>query len=209
MPDEMTNPITPHAPIVLASGSASRLAILRGAGLDVVVDKPGVDEAMVKQSLRADGAQAHDVAEALAEMKAGRISTRYPDAHVIGADQMLVCGDVWFDKPPDRDHLRAQLQSLRGKSHQLISSVVIAVNGARIWHHTDRATLTMRDFSDGFLEIYMDAVGDKALESVGGYQIEGAGAQLFSHVIGDQFTIMGLPLLPVLDFLRTREVLTA
>ncbi|MEO1249300.1 MAG: Maf family protein [Pseudomonadota bacterium] len=205
----MTNAPLILSPVVLASGSSSRLAILRGAGLDVHVDKPGVDETLVKQSLRADGAQAHDVAEALAEMKAVRISTRQPDAHVIGADQMLVCGDVWFDKPPDRDHLRAQLQALRGKSHQLISSVVIAMNGARIWHHTDRATLTMRDFSESFLEAYMDTVGDKALESVGGYQIEGPGAQLFSQVIGDQFTIMGLPLLPVLDFLRTREVLSA
>lgn len=195
------------SPIVLASGSASRLSILRGAGLDVQVDKPGVDEAMVKDSMRADGAQAHDVAEALAELKATRISQRWPDLHVIGADQMLVCGEVWFDKPPDRDHLRAQLQSLRGKKHQLIASVVVAINGARIWHHTDRASLTMRAFSDDFIDTYIDAVGDAALASVGGYQIEGRGAQLFSTILGDQFTIMGLPLFPLLDFLRTREVL--
>lgn len=195
--------------IILASGSATRLAMLRAAGLTVVAEAPGVDEATVKASLRADGAGPGDVAETLAEMKALRVSHRHEGAHVVAADQMLVCSDVWFDKPPDSDHLRAQLTALRGKTHSLISSAVIAVNGSRIWHHTDVAEMTMRNFSDGFIDTYIEAMGDAALESVGGYQIEGRGIQLFERIEGGHFTILGMPLLPVLDFLRTRGLVAA
>ncbi|MEM8915351.1 MAG: Maf family protein [Pseudomonadota bacterium] len=205
----MSQASDPRPELILASGSKTRLDMLRAAGLSVAAEKPGVDEDMVKQSLRADGAGVGDVAEALAEMKALRVSQRYPGAHVVAADQMLECGEVWFDKPPDRDHLLAQLLALRGKTHELISSVVVAIDGGRIWHHTDRARLTMRDFSDQFAADYVDAVGDAGLASVGGYQVEGRGIQLFSAVSGSHHTILGMPLLPLLDFLRQREVVAA
>lgn len=192
--------------LMLASGSVTRRAMLEAAGLHVHSETPGVDEEQVKQSLRADGAQAHDVAETLAEMKALRVSRRHPGMHVLAADQMLVCGDVWFDKPADHSHLQGQLMALRGRTHHLIASAVIAIDGARIWHHTDRASLTMRAFSDAFLEAYIERVGDAVLSNVGGYQIEGHGIHLFERIEGSHFTIMGLPLLPVLAFLRDRGV---
>jgi len=197
------------AGVVLASASAPRRAMLENAGVAVTADPASVDEDEVKRAFKADGAGADDCAEALAEMKARRVAARHPDRLVIGADQMLVCGDVWFDKPPDRDHARAQLLALRGRTHELIASCVAFAGGARVWHHTDRARLTVRAFSDGFLDAYLDRVGDAALASVGGYQLEGLGAQLFSRVEGDYFTVLGLPLLPLLGYLRTRGVLIA
>lgn len=195
--------------IVLASGSATRADMLRRAGVDLVVDVPAVDEAEVKSALKADGATAADVAETLAELKATRVSRRHPGALVIGADQLLQCGDVWFDKPADSDHARAQLFALRGKSHVLISSAVGVRDGARLWHHTDQARLTMRNFSDSFLETYLEAAGPGVTGSVGAYHLEGLGAQLFRNVEGDFFTILGLPLLPLLDWLRAQGVLQA
>ena len=195
--------------LVLASASPSRRAMLEAAGLDCVIDPPAVDEDSIKQAMRADGAGPADVAEALAEMKAKQVSRRHPNAMVVGADQMLECGAVWFDKPVDRDHARGHLQALRGKSHRLIASVVVVQNEARQWHFNGSVTLTMRPFSDGFLDDYLDRAGDRVLTSVGAYQLEGIGAQLFNKVDGDYFTVLGLPLLPLLDYLRTRGVLTA
>ena len=195
--------------LVLASASPSRRAMLEAAGLDCVIDPPAVDEDSIKQAMRADGAGPADVAEALAEMKAKQVSRRHPNAMVVGADQMLECGTVWFDKPVDRDHARGHLQALRGKSHRLIASVVVVQNEARQWHFNGSVTLTMRPFSDGFLDDYLDRAGDQVLTSVGAYQLEGIGAQLFNKVDGDYFTVLGLPLLPLLDYLRTRGVLTA
>ncbi|NNG05606.1 MAG: Maf-like protein [Inquilinus sp.] len=195
------------AAIVLASASAARLDMLRRAGVPVISDPAAVDEAAVKDSLRAGGAQAADVAETLAELKATQVSRRHRDAIVIGADQMLDCNGVWFDKPPDRDHARAQLVSLRGREHTLISAAVGVRDGTRLWHSTDRAHLTMRRFGDGFLDSYLETAGDAVLGSVGGYQLEGLGAQLFSQVRGDFFTVLGLPLLPLLDWLRAQRVL--
>lgn len=193
--------------IVLASSSATRIAMLRRAGVDLIADRPAVDEAGIKESLRADGASAGDVAETLAELKAMRVSRGHPGALVIGADQMLECGAVWFDKPADADHARAQLTTLRGKTHTLVSSAVGVRDGVRLWHHTDRATLTMRLFSDEFLDGYLATVGPSVLESVGGYQLEGIGVQLFARVEGDWFTVLGLPLLPMLDWLRAQQAL--
>jgi len=195
--------------LVLASASPSRRAMLQAAGLDCVIDPPAVDEDSIKQAMRADGAGPADVAEALAEMKAKQVSRRHPNAMVVGADQMLECGTVWFDKPVDRDHARGHLQALRGKSHRLIASVVVVQNEARQWHFNGSVTLTMRPFSDGFLDDYLDRAGDRVLTSVGAYQLEGLGAQLFNKVDGDYFTVLGLPLLPLLDYLRTRGILTA
>lgn len=195
--------------IVLASASPSRRAMLQAAGIDCVIDPPAVDEESVKQAMRVDGAGPGDVAETLAEMKARQVSRRHPNAMVVGADQMLECGEVWFDKPADRDHARAHLQALRGKTHRLIAGVVVVQNEARQWHHTCSVSMEMRSFSDAFLDAYLDRVGDDVLSSVGAYQLEGQGAQLFNRVDGDYFTVLGLPLLPLLDFLRTRGVLKA
>ena len=182
--------------------------MLRRAGVELVADAPAVDEAEVKSALKADGATAADAAETLAELKAMQVSRRHPGALVIGADQLLQCGDVWFDKPADSDHARAQLFALRGKTHVLISSAAGVRDGARLWHHTDQARLTMRNFSESFLDTYLEAEPGVS-GSVGAYRLEGLGAQLFHTVDGDFFTILGLPLLPVLDWLRARGVLQA
>ena len=190
------------AELVLASASASRAAVLRQAGLVIRQVPAGVDEEEVKHSLRAEGADAAHVATALADLKAQQVSRRHPDAFVIGADQMLDCNGVWFDKPPDLDHARAHLASLRGRSHELITAAVVVRAGARLWQHVDRATLTMRPFSDAFIDGYLEAVGAEVCGTVGAYRLEGLGSQLFSRVEGDFFTVLGLPLLPLLGFLR-------
>lgn len=192
--------------LVLASGSRTRAMMLERAGLTAILDKPAVDEEEVKLAGRAEGVPAEAVAEALAELKAQRITRRHPGALVIGADQMLDCDGVWFDKPTDRAGARAQLLALQGKTHQLISCAVVVCDGERLWHKTDRARLTMRRFSEAFLDDYLDRAGDDVLQSVGAYQLEGLGAQLFQRVEGDFFTILGLPLLPLLGFLRVHGV---
>lgn len=191
--------------IVLASGSATRRIMLENAGVPFMVDTAPVDEAAVKESMRLETDNAARVAEVLAELKAVRVSARHPGAIVIGADQMLECDRQWFDKPADRAAARAQLLALRDRSHRLVSSVVAVRDGQKLWHHTDSARLTMRRFSDAFLEQYLEQAGDAVLSSVGAYQLEGLGAQLFMMVEGDHFTILGLPLLPLLDFLRENE----
>ncbi|MBP2306189.1 septum formation protein Maf [Azospirillum melinis] len=192
--------------LVLASGSRTRAAMLEQAGLPAILDRPLVDEDEVKATGRAEGVPADAVAEALAELKAQRITRRHPGALVVGADQMLDCEGRWFDKPADRAAARAQLLDLRGKTHQLVSCAVVVRDGERMWHKTDSARLTMRNFSEAFLDDYLDRVGDDVLHSVGAYQLEGLGAQLFHRVEGDFFTILGLPLLPLLGFLRVHGV---
>jgi len=194
-------------PIILASGSKMRLALLQQAGLSVDTIVPSVDEQEMKASFQAEKAPAEACAEALAELKAMRVSARHPGVLVIGADQMLDCNGVWFDKPADQAHARAHLQALRGKTHRLVTAAVVALNGSRIWHTIDTATLTMRPFTDGFLDDYLDQVGPAVLSSVGAYHLEGRGAQLFSRIEGDFFTILGLPLLPLLGFLRDHGTL--
>lgn len=192
--------------LVLASGSRTRAAMLEQAGVPAILDKPLVDEDEVKAAGRAEGVPADAVAEALAELKAQRIARRHPGALVVGADQMLECEGRWFDKPADRAAARAQLLDLRGKTHRLVSCAVVVRDGERMWHKTDSARLTMRNFSEAFLDDYLDRVGDDVLHSVGAYQLEGLGAQLFHRVEGDFFTILGLPLLPLLGFLRVHGV---
>lgn len=193
--------------VVLASASASRRRMLSAAGVNILAQAARVDEEEVKNSMQAAGMEAGEVAEALAELKAQRISPQFHDAIVLGADQMLAVDGEWLDKPADADALRDHLKKLRGRSHRLISCVVAVKNGARIWHQTDTATITMRPCSDAFIDWYVDRAGDSVLDSVGGYQLEGLGAQLFSHVQGDFFTVLGMPLLPLLDFLRLQGVL--
>ncbi|MFP5514152.1 MAG: Maf family protein [Alphaproteobacteria bacterium] len=192
--------------LVLASGSRTRAAMLEQAGVSAILDKPLVDEDEVKAAGRAEGVPADAVAEALAELKAQRITRRHPGALVVGADQMLECEGRWFDKPADRAAARAQLLDLRGKTHRLVSCAVVVRDGERMWHKVDSARLTMRNFSEPFLDDYLDRVGDDVLHSVGAYQLEGLGAQLFQRVEGDFFTILGLPLLPLLGFLRVHGV---
>lgn len=209
----MTDPINPPlpgarpVPVILASASRARAAMLEQAGVACERRPANVDEDEVKQSLRAAGADVASVAQALAVLKAETTSRRCPGALVIGADQMLDCGGRWFDKPDGRDGARATLRALRGREHRLISAAVVVQDGQRVWQHTDDAVLAMRPLSDAFIERYLDALGDSAFGSVGAYQLEGLGAQLFSRVAGDFFTVLGLPLLPLLGFLRTRGVL--
>jgi septum formation protein len=195
--------------IVLASASRIRRALLERAGVGLRVDPASIDEATVKESLAAGSAKPAEMAETLAELKAQRISPKYPGLIVLGADQILECAGKLFDKPADLGEARGQLQALRGRKHRLLSSVVALRDGTRLWHHTGEAVLTMRDFSDTFLDDYLAEVGPKACESVGAYQLEARGAQLFGAVEGDYFTVLGLPLLPLLDFLRAQGELTA
>jgi len=194
-------------PVVLASGSQTRADMLRAAGLPVEIQRPSVDEAEFKRSLRAEGASAAEVATFLAEMKANTVSRARPEALVIGADQMLDLEGSWFDKPEDRAGAAEHLRKLSGKRHTLISSVVVSAGGTRIWHHVATASLLVRPLSEDFIKAYLDTIGDRALDSVGAYQLESVGAQLFTSVEGDFFTVLGLPLLPLLDFMRTHGAL--
>ncbi|MEM9044136.1 MAG: Maf family protein [Pseudomonadota bacterium] len=190
--------------MILASQSASRAAMLRNAGVRIETQPARIDEAAVKAAMLNEGATARDVADCLAEMKALRISARRPEELTLGADQVLVCDGEMFDKPADMAAARTHLQNLRGRTHQLHSAAVIAQRGEPIWRHIGTARLTMRPFTETFLDDYLAAFGETALTSVGAYHLEGLGAQLFQKVEGDYFTILGLPLLEILGFLRAR-----
>jgi septum formation protein len=191
----------PLPPLILASASPSRRLLLANAGLAFDVEASGVDEEEAKRSLMADHASPQAIAETLAEMKALRVSARHLDALVIGGDSTLASQGRLFDKPPSLEAARKQLLALRGHTHELFSSVVVARAGERLWHWNERARLTMRPFNEAFLDTYLARAGDTVLSSVGAYQLEGLGAHLFSRVDGDYFTILGLPLLPLLSFL--------
>jgi len=193
--------------LVLASASSVRRALLESAGLRFEARPAAVDEAMIKEAARAETIPAIDTALMLADAKAERIARRDPDALVIGCDQLLVCDDAWFDKPVDLDAARAQLAALRGKTHDLVTAVVCHRHGARVWHHVATPRLVMRPFSDGFLDAYLDAEAGHVTQSVGAYRLEGPGIQLFARVQGDHDAILGLPLLPLLEFLRGHGVL--
>jgi septum formation protein len=191
--------------LVLASGSASRRRLLEAAGLSFAVDPPRVDEEALKARLRAKGKAAPAQAMALADFKALSVSGDHPD-FVIGADQMLALGDDVMDKPRDMAEARTHLQRLRGQTHELLTAVVVARQGEVLWRHMETPRLTMRAFSDAFIDTYLQHVGQAALTSVGAYQLEGLGAQLFERVEGDYFSVLGLPLLPLLAFLREQGV---
>lgn len=193
--------------LVLASASASRAALLRQAGVAVEIDPARIDEGEVKTALANEGASAEDAAETLAELKAQKISRRHPARLVVGADQILECDGYWFDKPADLGEAAEHLRRLSGRTHRLLTAVCVVRGSTRIWHHREAARLTMRPFGEAFIAAYLEAVGARALESVGAYQLEGLGAQLFARVEGDYFTILGLPLLPLLDLLRNHEVI--
>jgi septum formation protein len=191
--------------LILASASAARRRMLEAAGVAFEVETPRVDEAAAKASLRAERMKPRDQADALAELKALSVSRRR-SGFVIGADQMLAVEGEPLDKPQSRDEARAHLRRLRGRSHELITAAAVAAEGAIIWRRVDVPRLTMRAFSDEFLEDYLERAGAAALTSVGAYQLEGLGAQLFERVEGDYFSILGLPLLPLLTFLREHKI---
>ena len=191
--------------LILASGSAARRRVLEAAGVAFEVDAPRVDEEAVKTSLRAEGAKPHDQAVALAELKALSVATRR-SGFVIGADQMLALEGEAFDKPKNANEAREHLLRLRGRTHELITAAVVARGDTVIWRHVDTPRLTMRAFSDAFLTDYLQRAGENVLMSVGAYQLEGLGAQLFERVEGDYFSILGLQLMPLLSFLREQGI---
>ena len=196
--------------IILASQSASRKAMLEAAGVAFSAEAAGVDEDSVKAAMIAEGTDGRRLADALAELKAVKVSRRYPTALVLGCDSTVAAEDsTLIDKAESREDSRAQLQAFRGTTQKLTSAAVVALGGEPIWRHVDTARLTMRPFSDAFLDSYLDAEWPAIGGCVGGYRLEGLGAQLFSRIDGDHFTILGLPLLPLLDWLRVRGELPA
>lgn len=189
-------------PIILASGSPFRKKMLEDAGIAFSVEKPQIDERAVEAAVEGSGVAPEDLALILAEAKALDVSERRPGALVIGCDQTLSLGDAVLHKPADMEEARRRLLVLSGKTHQLNSAVVLAQSGAVLWRHASIARMTMRLLDPGFVGRHLSRVGEKALQSVGAYQIEGEGIQLFEAIEGDLFTIVGLPLLPLLAKLR-------
>lgn len=194
--------------LILASGSAIRRAVLEAAGLTVEAISPPLDEEAEKGRLRAAGATIPDQALGLAHAKALSISSQH-DGYVIGADQMLALGEQAFDKPRDMGEARKNLQALRGKTHELVGGICVAKGANILWSHVSRPQLTMWSFSDAFLDEYLKRAGPAVLSSVGAYQLENLGAQLFSSVEGDYFSVLGLPLFPLLAFLREHGVIAS
>jgi septum formation protein len=194
------------APLVLASKSFARRTMLGAAGIPVEIMPASIDERAVEQSAGGDPAP-DEVALLLAKEKALSVSQHSPARLVVGADQTLAMGNRRFTKPANIDEAREQLRTLRGKTHALHSAVTLVQGGEILFEMVDTAHLHVRDFSDRFLEVYLEAAGPAVSESVGGYQLEKLGIHLFDRVEGDHFTILGMPLLPLLDFLRRRAIL--
>lgn len=190
--------------IILASGSPHRRMLLQNAGLEFSVEKPDIDERSVEAALAGSGATSEDIAAVLAEAKAVAVSERHPEALVIGSDQTLSLGDELLHKAADMEAARRQLLRLSSRTHQLSSAVVLAGPGKALWRHTAVAHMTMRKLEPAAIGRYLSDVGQAALGSVGCYQIEGAGIRLFEKIEGDFFTIVGLPLLPLLAALRDK-----
>jgi septum formation protein len=193
--------------LVLASQSVYRRAMMEAAGLSFTCDAAYVDEGAVKDALMAEGAPVTRATEALAELKARRVAARHPGALVLGADSMLECEGRWYDKAETIAQARDQLLALRGREHRLVTTAVLVRDGARLWHHTAVARLTMRPFSEAFLDGYLGAIGEAACSSVGCYQVEGRGLQLFSRIEGDFYAIVGLPMVALMEQLRVQGVL--
>ena len=198
-------------PLLLASASETRMALLIDAGLPVMVSPSDVDEAPIKAEHKAAGQPAEKAAEALAIAKAKSVSAAYPDQITVGADQILVLGEgaaaTWFDKPADRAEAQKHLQSLSGKTHRLMTATAVCLNGEVQWTSLTAPELTMRALSDTYIRAYLETLGEEALWSVGGYQLEGLGAQLFEAVEGDFFTVLGLDLTGLLQHFRAQGAL--
>jgi len=195
-----------ETPVILASGSESRRRLLRNAGVDAQCVKPNVDETTAKAAMRRERVSIRDQAMHLAELKAVKISRQFPGL-VIGGDQMLALGNEALDKPRDLVEAKNHLKRLSGQIHRLETAIVVAENGESVWRHLARPALTVRDLNENFIDNYVETVGEPLLATVGAYQLEGLGAQLFSRIEGDYFTILGLPLLPLLDYLRVRGIM--
>ena len=195
--------------LVLASASPIRLQMLTAAGVTIETRVARIDEETIRAALEAEGARPRDVADTLAEMKARKIADRDPAATVIGCDQVLEFQGKVFGKPATMDEARSQLQMLRGQTHKLLSAAVIYQDAKPVWRHVGEARLTMRQFSDAYLEAYLARNWDSIRHSVGGYKLEEEGARLFATITGDNFTVLGLPLLPLLGYLSDREIIAS
>lgn len=191
-------------PLLLASASEIRLQLLRNAGLEVTAAPARVDEGAIRQALEAEGATPRDIADALAEVKARKLADKNPNALVLGCDQVLAFKGKVFAKPASPDDARAQLTMLRGQTHQLLSALVLYDGAKPIWRHVGQARLTMLPVSDVYIDGYLSRNWDSARHSVGAYKLEEEGVRLFSAIEGDYFTILGLPLLPLLGYLGQR-----
>ena len=194
-------------PLILASTSPTRLQMLRAAGLDLTPIAPRVDEASIRDALTAECAHPRDIADALAEMKARKVADKHPADLVLGCDQVLALDRETFAKPETPDDARAQLRHLRGKTHKLLSALVVYENTEPVWRFVGEARLTMHDISDAYLDDYITRNWDSIRHSVGCYKVEEEGVRLFSAITGDHFTILGLPLLPLLAWLGNRGMI--
>lgn len=191
-------------PLLLASASTIRLQLLHQAGLTATASPARIDEDSIRDALLAESAKPRDIADALAEMKARKLAEKNPTALVLGCDQVLAFQDKIYNKPESIEQARAQLASLRGQTHQLLSALVLYDGAEPIWRHIATASLTMRSFSDSYLDAYLARNWHSIQSSVGGYKLDEEGIRLFTSVVGDYFTILGLPMLPLLSFLATR-----
>ena len=196
--------------LILASQSSSRRAMLDAAGVSYQAMSAGVDEENMKAALRAEGVDARNLADALAELKATKLSRKYPTDMVLGCDSTVVLDDgTMLDKAETREEQRELLLAISGKRHRLYSAAVICEGGAPVWRHVDVAKMHVRTLSEAFVDAYLDSEWPAISHCVGGYMIEGRGVQLFAKIEGSQFTILGMPLLPLLDYLRTRQIMPA